>query len=113
MDSRFKLRWQILIVAACVELLLIAATSGMPHGEATHALEVPIFVFLAPGLMLSFLVGGGMSMVDGLTPAWRDNISALLGFVINLPLTYGAVLFVSKLYSAFRPHFRFEHLRNK
>jgi hypothetical protein len=57
----------------------------------------PIIPFIFPGVVLAFIVGGGMSVVDGLSPDWRIGLGLVLGFLLNTTLMLGFCLLVNKI----------------
>lgn len=90
------------ITAFCLELAVYALALLSTKGHAWSVLLVPV---LAPGSLLQFLVGGGMSMVDGVSPEWRTNLALALGFILNATIMYGFCVVASRVWKEFRPIF--------
>jgi uncharacterized membrane protein YfcA len=81
-------------LSAC--LAVIAAYSVVIICPTKNGISVLLGMLLLPGTTLGFFVGGGMSMVDGLTPAWRDDSAFALAFLVNAALMYGVCLLLAK-----------------
>jgi hypothetical protein len=81
-------------VAACLlEAVAYAVMVTSPKNGGT----VVVGILLLPGTVLSFFVGGGMSMVDGLTPGWRTDAAFAMGLLLNAALMYAFCLLLAKI----------------
>jgi hypothetical protein len=98
MFSWAYMRW--LTVAILVEVGLYGLAAGLPGIPDWFVVFTPA---LLPGVTLQFLVGGGMSMFDGVSPEWRIQLGFALGFSLNLVVMYLTCLFASKLYREICP----------
>ena len=88
--------------AFCFELAVYALAVVFPKDHGWSMLFIPVLV---PGSLLQFFVGGGMSMIDGLSPDWRTDLALVLGFVLNTTVMYGLCVLASRVYKQLRPIF--------
>ena len=99
-----------------IERRLFVATTAVLLQAALYALvlEVPghrdwfvlLIPFMLPGIVLQFFLGGGMSMVDGVSPEWRADFAFAPGFLLNTVIMYCFCLLVRKLLREISPIFR-------
>ena len=89
----------VVVMALLPEAGVYAMTITFPSNKG-FAMFAPL---LLPGTILQFFAGGGMSMVDGLTPEWRADLAFALGFLLNATLMYVCCLLVAKIMQIVRP----------
>jgi hypothetical protein len=85
------------IFAALAACLLEAASYAVMFISPKNGGTVVVGILLLPGTLLSFFVGGGMSMVDGVTPEWRTDAAFAFGLLLNTALMYAFCLRLAKI----------------
>lgn len=83
--------WRILAAAPLLEAALYALVIMFPRAAW---LFIPV---LAPGFLLEFFIGGGMSMIDGVAPEWRADTAFALGFLLNTIILWGFCTVVTRI----------------
>ncbi len=96
------IRWRVAFCALCLEIVVCTFVVA-PH--LSREWFVPLIPFIAPGFIVLFLLGGGMSIVDGLVPDSKLALPMILGFLLNTVIMYVFCLVVSKCYKIARPQF--------
>lgn len=102
-------RFKLLLIAFVLEVAITALVVSSPHVD--RGWLIPLVPFLAPGWVLMFLVGGGNSLMDGIVPAWQENLALALGFLVNTVFMYGFCFFVRYVYTEVRPVFKWKDLK--
>jgi hypothetical protein len=101
-------RIRLLLAVFCLESIVTALVVTFPWQKDWLILLMP---FIVPGYILTFLIGGGNSMMDGISPDWRVNLGLGAGFLFNTAIMYGFCLVVSKCYKIARPQFGSKDLK--
>jgi hypothetical protein len=96
-------RVRMFAVALCLEAIVYSLVVAFPTSGGWPVFVLPV---LAPGVVVQFLTGGGMSMIDGVSPAWRSDSAFVLGFFLNTLIMYAFCLLARKVLSQVHPEFQ-------
>ncbi len=93
------------VAVSCTEASILALAAYGPPAASKSWLGTILSPFIVPGFMVAWMICGGMSWMDGLTPPWIDKLAAVIVFVVNTALSAVATKALSYFYKEVRPHF--------